>query len=162
MTEENRKTFRLINRISKTFSFVIYNFAYAATLLFRISSKIILTFIPSFMIKPLLVLNIKRVRLIISQVKLITKITQTINIRAIRLVASTKATVKDIIVIYLRMRISFISSAKQKLITNLLIKKITLTIVPTIAQFFSLGFYDPSPLLNLDPITLGNLDFTIV
>ena len=155
----NQKSFTLINRVSKTFPIIIANFAYAATLLFRIRDKIRLTFSPIFYINFIYTLTLKRIRLIISQVKLITKPTQTINLRRVRLIVVARERLKAVTTIYGRIRLTILSSARQKLVSSIVIKKIVLTISPTLAQFFTLGDFDPETLGTLDVQTLGEMDY---
>ena len=155
----NQKSFTLINRVSKTFPIIIANFAYAATLLFRIRDRIRLTFSPIFYINFIYTLTLKRIRLIIFQVKLITKPTQTINLRRVRLIATAREKLKAVTTIYGRIRLTILSSARQKLVSSIVIKKIVLTISPTLAQFFTLGDFDPETLGTLDVQTLGEMDY---
>lgn len=156
----NQKSFTLINRVSKTFPIIIANFAYVATLLFRIRDRIRLTFSPTFYIKFIYTLTLKRIRLIISQVKLITKPTQAINLRRIRLIVAVRERLKAVTTIYGRIRLTIISSARQKLVSSIIIKKVVLTITPVVAQFFTLGDFDPDTLGALDVQTLGEMDYT--
>lgn len=156
----NTKTFSLINKISETFSLRISNFAFATTLLFRIRDKINLVILPSFKISPLMVFNLRRIRLITGVVKLIANITQTINVKKVRLVLSIREILSNTITIYGKVPLSIVSKAIQKATSTILIKKITLTIDPVIATFFILGDFDPEILGDLDPLTLGEMDYT--
>ena len=156
----NQKSFTLINRVSKTFPIIISNFAYAATLLFRIRDRIRLSFSPTFYIKFIYTLTLKRIRLIISQVKLITKPTQTIDLRRVRLIVTVRERLKAVTTIYGRLRLTIVSSARQKLVSSIIIKKIVLSITPTLAHFFTLGDFDPDTLGTLDVQTLGDMDYT--
>lgn len=156
----NQKTFSLVNKISKTFPIIIANFAYAATLLFRIRDRLRLSFSPSFYMNFIYTLAIRRIRLVVSQVKLTVKITQTINARRIRLVTVMKERQKAVTTIYGRIRVNLISSARQRLISSIIIKKITLAISPILAQFYTLGYFDPQTLGTLDLLTLGEMDYT--
>jgi len=156
----NEKTFTLINRVSKTFSLGIKNFAYAATLLFRIRDRIRLTFSPVFAVGLFSTISLRRVRLLFSQMKLITKITQTISLRRIRITYIFRQKMASFVTIFSRIRMTIISSARQKLVSSIIIKKITLAITPTLAQFFTLGDYDPDTLGTLDTLTLGDMDYT--
>jgi hypothetical protein len=156
----NQKTFNLVNRISKSFDLIIDNFAYAATLLFRIAFKITLTFSPKFLIGFVSIINLRRIKLIISQMKLRVSITQTINARRVRILYIMKERASLSLINYIRLRITATTKAIQKAITNIIIKKVTITAVPILAQFFTLGYYDPQTLGTLDVLTLGQMDYT--
>lgn len=156
----NKKTFDLINRVSKSFDLIVDNFAYAATLLVTLRSRLILTFIPTFALGFSSIINLKKIRLIISQVKLTVKPTQTINLRRVRITYSIRERITNTITILSRIGILAVSSARQKLVSNIIIKKIVLTITPTLAQFSTLGQFDPDTLGTLDVLTLGDMDYT--
>lgn len=156
----NQKTFNLVNRVSKSFDLLISNFAYVATLLFRIAFKIGITFSPIFALKVIATINLRRIRIIVSQTKLITSITQTINARKVRLIYTMRETLKAVSTISLRLRMTPVSKAIQKVVSSIIIKKVVLTINPTLAQFFTLGYFDPQTLGDLDALTLGEMDYT--
>lgn len=156
----NQKTFKLINRISKSFDLIISNFAYAATLLFRIAFKITFSLSPKFILGAFSTINLRRIRVIISQVKLITSISQTFNARRIRLIMTMKERLKAIVAIYGRVRLTIISRATQKIFSSIIIRKISILSNPVLAQFFILGDFDPDTLGDLDGFTLGNMDYT--
>lgn len=156
----NQKTFNLVNRISKSFDLIIDNFAYAATLLANFRSRIAITISPTFALSVFSTINLRRIRLVISQMKLIVKLTQTISLRRVRLVISVKERVSNLLTILGRLRITAVSSARQKLVTSIIIRKIVLTIDPTLAIFFTLGDFDPDTLGTLDVLTLGEMDYT--
>lgn len=156
----NQKTFNLVNRVSKSFDLIINNFAYATTLLFRIAFKIGLSFSPTFALKFASTINLRRIRLIISQMKLRVSITQTINVRRVRLIYVLRERLKAISTISLRLRMTPVSKAIQKAVSSIVVKKITLILNPTLAQFFTLGEFDPQTLGDLDALTLGEMDYT--
>ncbi len=156
----NQKTFSLVNRVSKSFDLLINDFAYAATLLFRIAFKIGMSFSPTFALAAFTTINLRKIKLIISQVKLITSITQTINARRVRLIYTMRERLKAVSTISLRLRMTPVSKAIQKAASSIIIKKIVLTIDPTLAQFFILGDFDPQTLGDLDALTLGEMDYT--
>jgi len=156
----NQKTFNLTNRISKSFDMVIDNFAYVATLLMNILFKLRIVFSPTFAIAFLTNINIRKVKLIISQVKLRVSITQTINARRVRIIYVARERIKAVVTILLRNRITFISKAIQKLVSTIVIKKIQIIATPILAQFFTLGYFDPQTLGTLDVLTLGQMDYT--
>lgn len=156
----NTKTFSLINKISETFSLRISNFAFATTLLFRIRDKIKIIILPSFRTKSIILFNLKKVKLITGIVKLVAKVTQTINVKKVKFILSIREILSNTITIYGRIPLSIISKAIQKTASTILIKKITLAINPVIATFFILGDFDPEILGDLDPLTLGEMDYT--
>lgn len=156
----NQKTFNLVNRVSKSFDLLINNFAYAATLLFRVAFKIGMVLSPTFALKFITTINLRRIKIIVSQTKLITSITQTINARRIKFVFTMKERLKAISTISLRLRMTPVSKAIQKVISTITIKKITISAIPVLAQFFTLGYYDPQILGDLDTLTLGEMDYT--
>lgn len=156
----NQKTFSLINRISETFSMRLSNFAFATTLLFRIRDKIKIVILPKFSTKMLTTINLRKVKVSIGVVKLITSIIQTINLKKISIVFTMSDRMSFLIDIYGRIRMTISSKAMQKLLSTIVIKKITLSINPVIATFFTLGYFDPEILGDLDTLTLGDMDYS--
>lgn len=157
---KNSKTFNLIVRTSETFDLIIENFAYAATLLFRIRNKIRITFSPQFFLVMYSTINLRRIRVLISQMKLITSLTQVINLRRVRIILSIKERIKFVSTVYGRVRLSVSSKAIQKVITSIIIKKVSFTMIPILATFYTLGDYDPQILGDLDSLTLGEMDYS--
>lgn len=155
----NEKSFNLYNRIQKVFSLSVAHFAFAATLLLRIRLRLQMTFAPVFAINISSIIRLRRIRILISQVKLITKITQTINLRRVHLSIFAREIIKFVITYSSKIPILIVSTARQKLVSSIIIKKIVLTINPTLAQFFTLGDYDPDTLGSMDTETLGELDY---
>ncbi len=156
----NEKTFDLTNKVSETFSMIISHFAFATTLLFRIRDRLRLIILPSFSMKMVSLINLRKIRLTIGSTKLITSIMQTINAKRVSFIFSIKERLSSIISIYGRIPITISSKAIQKAISTILLKKITLTINPVIATFFTLGYFDPKILGDLDTLTLGKMDYT--
>lgn len=138
----------------------VANFAYAATLLFRIRFKIPITYVYSSIGKIYSTIRLRRVKITISVMKLITSMTQTINLRRVKITASMKEIGKIYSTIYGRLRLTITSKAIQKVVSSIIIKKVVLIIDPTLAQFFTLGDYDPQTLGDLDALTLGEMDYT--
>ena len=87
-------------------------------------------------------------------------ITQTINARRVRIIYVAKERMKAVVTILLKNRITFISKAIQKLVSTIVIKKIQIIATPILAQFFTLGYFDPQTLGTLDVLTLGEMDYT--
>lgn len=155
----NSKSFNLINRISKSFDLVVEGFQFATSIFMNIRFKIPITFISSAIAKIVTTINLRRVKITISQTKLIGKIVTGISLRKVRLNFSMKERGKIVTTIYGRIRISFPTKAIQKIVAGINLRKVVLTIVPTIATFFTLGYYDPSTLATMDTETLGDLDY---
>lgn len=159
---KNEKTFRLVNKTNQVFSIIIAGFEYAATLLvnIRLKSRIITTV--SLFIKAYSIITIKKVRLVISQVKLIVKITQTINSRTIKLLVTFRQRMKAISIIYLRNPMGFISKARQKIVSIIAEGRLTISTSPIFVILYTLGHWDVETLLTLDALTLGDMDYEVV
>lgn len=155
----NKKSFNLTSVSSKTFNLILSSFDYAITFLFRINNKIKIIFIVSLINKITQTINLKKIRILISQVKLIVKPTQTINLKKVRLVVISKLIGKIVSVIKIKNVITFVSLARQKIVSTIIFKKIKFTFVAILATFFTLGNFDPDTLLIMDAKTLGELDY---
>ena len=158
---KNEKNFRLVNKISQNFQIIIANFEYAATLLFNINMKIAIGFMPTFIGKMVTAMRLRRIRIVISTVKLITKMTQAISSRRINIAFVVRERMKAVTSIVLRHPMVFISKARQKIVS--IIGEGFLHIVwdMTLATFFTLGDFDPDTLGDLDIFTLGEMDYTV-
>ena len=122
----NKKSFNLTSVSSKTFSLILSSFDYAVTFLFRINNKIKITFVASLINKFTQTINLKKIRILISQVKLIVKPTQSVNLKTVRLVAVSKLIGKIVSVVRIKNVITFVSAARQKIISSIILKKIKL------------------------------------
>ena len=154
----NKKVFRLTNRISKSFKLLVDNYTFAVTFLFRIREKIRLTFVATLAARVSATINSRRIRLTFLS-KLITKITQTISSRKIKLTILPREIKKAVTTILFNTRLTISSKAIQKLVVNMAQARLTLVTSPILAQFFTLGDYDPDTLGTLDTETLGDLDY---
>lgn len=159
---KNEKTFRLVNKTNQSFSIIIAGFEYAATLLanIRIKSRIITTM--SLFVKGYSAITIKKVRVLISQVKLIVKIVQTINGRTIKLLTTFRQRMKAVVIVYLRNPILFVSKARQKIVSIINEGRLSVTTSPVFVILYTLGHWDGYTLLPLDSMTLGDMDYTVV
>lgn len=155
----NKKSFNLTSVSSKTFNLILSSFDYAVTFLFRIRNKIQITFIASLINKVTQTINLKKIKILISQVKLIVKPTQTINLKKIKFTAISKLIGKVVSVIKIKNVITFISTARQKIISSIILKKIKFTFTAILATFFTLAYHDPSTLAAMDVQTLADLDY---
>lgn len=161
MPNINKKTYNLTVRTSKSFNIIIDGFIAAATLLFRIRDKIVITFIPSFISFNNLSLNMKRVRIIISPVKLIQKVTQTISLKTIKMIYIMKMSMKTTVIIYVRSPITFVSKLRGKIFTVISAGKVRMLATMVMGQIFPLSIYDPQTLGTLDTATLGSMDYIL-
>ena len=155
----NKKSFSITSVSSKTFSLILSSFDYAVTFLFRINNKIKITFVASLINKITQTINLKKIRILISQVKLIVKPTQVVNLKKIRLSIILRLVGKIISTIRIKNVITFISSARQKVISSIVLKKIKFTFTAILATFFTLAYHDPSTLAAMDIQTLADLDY---
>jgi len=107
-------------------------------------------------------IRVKRIRIVISTVKLITKITQSINSKYIKIVYSIKEIMKFIIEINIGNPIFFISKARQKIIMLLSNGFLSIVATAVYAVFYLLGEFDPQTLGTLDTEILGDMDYSLV
>lgn len=159
---KNETTFRLVNRTSKNFSIIIANFQYAATLLFSIRDRVRLSFIMTLFAGAFSTIRLRRIKLVISQMKLITNITQIINTKTVKLLVTFRQRMKAVVTIYLRNPITFISKARQKLVTIIYEGKLRIVTSPVLVILYTLGYWDVYTLAPLDAKTLGEMDYTVV
>ena len=155
----NKKSFNLTSVSSKTYNLILSSFDYAVTFLFRINNKIKITFVANLINKFTQTINLKKIKILISQVKLIVKPTQTVNLKTIKLVAISKLIGKIVSVIKIKNVITFISTARQKIVSSIILKKIKFTFTAILATFFTLAYHDPSTLAVMDIQTLADLDY---
>lgn len=155
----NKKSFNLTSVSSKTFALILSSFDYTITFLFRINNKIKITFVASLINKITQTINLKKIRILISQVKLIVKPTQTVNLKKIKFTALSKLIGKVVSVIRIKNVITFISTARQKIISSIILKKIKFTFTAILGKFFTLAYHGPSTLAAMDIQTLADLDY---
>lgn len=154
----NKKSFKLINRVSHSFRIFVDGFTFAVTFFFRIRERIRITFISKLRTKLTTTINSRRIRLVM-QSKLIANVIQTISSRSIRLTSIAQEIKKAVTTIDSDMLIVFISKATQKAVVAMTQGRFRLITSPVLAQFFTLGTYDPSTLGTLDTETLGDMDY---
>lgn len=160
MNNVNKKSFMIVQRIRQSFSMIINDFAVVTTFLFRIKDKISFTFIMSLLTKATTTMRVKRVRLTFGTVKLIQSTTETFNLKRVKITYSIKETLKFILSIGLKHRITWGMSQRQKVVTNLGIKKVKITFVPDLRTFIKLSTLDPQTLSTFDAGYLGSMDYT--
>ncbi len=161
MSNINKKTFSLINRISKSFTLYIANFALSVTFIFRIRDRVRLFFTPILALRMVSTITIKRIRLTISQMKLTEKITQTINARRVKITYVFKEALKAVTIFTFKNVTTFIMKERDKVVT-IIRQKAPLTFVAILGTFYTLLEYDPDTLSATDAITLGVLDYTVL
>lgn len=157
--DTNKKTFKLLKRVSASFSAVVTGFSVVTTLLFRIRDRIEFTFIMSLISKLTTTVNLKRVRLNFGTVKLITAPLITINTKRVKLTYNLKERLKFTLTVLLKNRITWGMSMRQKLISTIGVKKVKITFNPSIFEFLKLLTFDPQTLATLDTEALGEMDY---
>ena len=158
---KNEKNFRLVNRISKNFQLIIANFEFAATLIANIRQKLNIGFVMSLANRVFSTISLRKIRMVISQVKLITSITQAISSRRVKLAFIVRERMKAVVSVVIKHPILFVSKARQKLVSAIKEGFLHISWVMTLATFFSLGDFDPDTLGTLDVLTLGDMDYTV-
>ena len=159
---KNEKTFRLVNKISQSFSIIVTNFQYAATLLVNIRLKLNVIAVAILRMKLVTVMRLRKIRITISTMKLITNMVQTISARRINILTTLRQSMKAVVIVYIRQPITFVSKARQKLVSIIKQGKLTLVGTPVLVQLFLLGYFDPDTLGDWDASTLGAMDYTVV
>ncbi len=155
----NKKSFNLTAISSKTYNIILSSFDYAVTFLFRIRNKIRINFVSSAVVKFVSTFNLKKIKILISQVKLIVKPTQVINLKKIYINISSSLIGQIFSNITITNSIIFISTARQKIISSIILKKIKFSFTAILATFFTLAYHDPSTLATMDVQTLADLDY---
>lgn len=158
----NTKTYSVITRSSKTFNLLISGFRSATTFIFRIRDKVSIAFVSTLASKISTTMNLKRIRMIVSQVKLTTKMTQTINSKRISITYIFRQRMKSVATIYSYSPILFSSKVQQKILSSIKQGILSIGISPTLASFYTLGDHDAKTLGEMDLLTLGELDYETV
>jgi hypothetical protein len=156
----NSKSFNLIVKENKSFSFIMSYFDYAITFVFNIKPKIVLTYLMSVLSKITQTLTVKKVKILISKMKLISAIIQTINVKKIKIVSSFIQIIKFVINPKINLDLVFVGLLRQKIVSLINMKNLTITSSVILATFYPLSVYDPQTLLTLDSMTLGAIDYT--
>lgn len=157
----NTKTFRLTNRISKTFQVVIAGFEFATSLFFHIRFTIHQVFNSSVKMKAVTNINLRKV--ILSAIAILkSKNLLTINLRQVKLAFTPKEVGKLTINFVEKLPIAFSLKAILKNLLTVNLKKIVLTITMILAHYWRLLDFDPQQLSALDVQTLGQMDYQIL
>jgi hypothetical protein len=165
MTDINKKSFITVLRNSKSFTVSVFGFSITASLFSNIVAKVrvVTTMIIGLGLRVSLV--IKRVRFTFNNalIKLYTKLVLSLNLRKIGLtISAMKLTTKWIQSIGTKRVILGLLMKMRLRITDSLIKvsKITLGLLPLVGSFTKLSVFDPQMLVALDSTTLQNMDVT--
>jgi hypothetical protein len=158
--EINKKTFRLSNKISKSFSMAINNFQMVVTFLFRIRPKIRLGFALRLRTKLVTLLSIKKVRLS-AITSLIQNIVQTVSIKKIKLSYVIRERLSSFPTIDVSQNIFYSFSQRQKVSGTISAGILSLVIDPILAKLFLLIDFDLDTLDVLDVQTLGDMDYVL-
>ena len=154
----NKKSFNLVNVVSKSFNIAVSGFTFATSLFFRVAMKIPISFMSSIIAGVSSTVRLRRIR--ISAVsKLIGSQVQTISLRKVRLTSSLKASISNTMAMVQKIPIVYGMSGIVKTITSVS-WKLPIDFDPTLATFFTLGYYDPDTLGTWDASTLGDMDYT--
>lgn len=155
----NKKTYSLIIRAKKSFSVFISNFPFSETLLFRVRDKIRLVITSQVYTGLFSMVNARKIRIIFSQMKLISNLLITINAKKVRLSIIMRQIGKIVSPIYIRVEQVFNISSRQKAIT-LIDNIFSISTDPILASFFILSTYDGESLSTMDSETLSDLDYS--
>ena len=135
--QANKHDYSFATVISKSFNIALNDFAYAVTFLFHIKSKILFTLAMTLTTKMVSTINVKRVRLLISAVKLTTKLTQTVDARYIKVVYIMRQRMKAVSTITSYTPMTFVSKARQKVVSVIDNGITSVLVTPTLAKFFT-------------------------
>lgn len=157
----NIKKFTLYNKTLKAFSISIYNFASALTLLGNVSLKVGISYVISFLSKATSTITIKKVRLTISKVSILSKITQTLSAKRISILSAIKEAMKVLAVLENGFTLVPHASLVYR-VGSSLSSKLQLTATIILAEFNTLFDFDPDTLGDMDIQTLGDLDYALL
>lgn len=159
----NKKSFNITSVSLKAFSIILDNFDAAVTFFFRIKEKIHITIVSSALSKTTSNILIKRIKTIVSSVKIIGRQVQSIAIKPVKISTIIKEIGKVSLTTNLK-KVGFVivSRARGKILSNITIKKIKFNFIGLYGTFYTLGLYDPQTLGTLDSKTLGEMDFTVI
>lgn len=156
----NSKSFNLTVIARKSFDLIIDNFDFAFTLLFRLREHIRVEFLSTAIANATQSLRVKRVK-IVSLMKMIFKNYPVITVKKIKMVLNMRLAILFDMLLNEHISLSMISTIGQRLVLPLSIKKVRISADPTLAEFYTLGQYDPDTLGTMDLLTLGELDYTL-
>ncbi len=159
----NKKSFITKLVSSKSFTFILDNFDYAVTFLFRIKQRIPITFISHANLGSVSNIVLKKVKMVVSNSKLIGKVVSNITLKKVKLGLVAREIGKILFPITLKkIKLNAISRVIQKVVSSFGIKKIKIGFVGIYGTFYYLSTYDPQTLATMDSQTLSQLDFTII
>jgi len=158
----NQKDFRVVNRISKAFSFILSNFPFALTLIFRITMRMPLTFLSKIISHPTITIVTKKISLVISAMKLTEHPVATIKSGIMRTLYTIKESIKFTIDFISGINIMDFRMGLRERTTAAISQHMPITFSILLAVFNYLGTFDPEILGDLDTQTLGDMDYTII
>lgn len=155
----NTKSFNLTNVASKSFTLILKAFDYALTFLFRIKQKIQITFVSHASMKAISNIVIKKIKMTISSVKFLAYNLLALNLKPVRIVSTIREIGKIASAINIgTIHQEFVSHARQKIVSNIIIKKIKILWVATLGTFYTLASFDSETLSSLDIKMLAEMD----
>ena len=156
-TNSKKLSVRLVS--GKAISIILSGFQYATSLFFNFGIKIPMTFIGKSREKLITTISIKKIT-IRALAKIRFSISQTIKVSKITANIIARERKKIISPIKLRVRISPISKAIQRVSSSIFLRRIRIVASPTIATFYTLATFDPQALSVNDSKTLLQMDYT--
>lgn len=143
----------------KVFNLYVRGITIINSWLFKIKIKVPITF--NMIVSKLftLTLRIKAIRLNISKMSLLTNFPIIINLKMIALKIKMKTIEKWDVVINSSLSLNLKTKALQKIFSTIHIPAPIITFLPFLGQFAILGTYDPWTLLQMDGLTLLELDY---
>lgn len=156
----NSKSFNLISITRKSFNLIINNFDFVFTLLFRLREHVRIEFLSKAIVNATQSLRVKKIS-IVSLMKMISKNYPVIRVKKIKMLLSMRLAILFDFLMNENISLNIITTIGQRLVLPLTIKKIGISADPTLAEFYTLGQYDPDTLGTMDLLTLGELDYTL-
>jgi hypothetical protein len=157
----NKKSFSVIIKNSKAYNLIVTGFEVANTLLFHINDKIKIHFTPKFLVKIFSTISLGKLNIIFNN-KVTVKIVQVFRVTKVSIVFGIRQKLSAVLPVIIKMPITFISHAIQKIVIAFSGGKLVLTISMLLTHFYTLGYFDPNPLSVEDTQTLGQMDYTIL
>jgi hypothetical protein len=159
----NRKTINLTARQRKSFNINLSYFDFAFTFIVRILLGINLSFLISMTTKIQQTFILKKIRVIVNSFRMTTKRSQTFILKRAVLLILMKLSKKFSSTIILKNTIlEFLMRTSMKVSNTVILKKIVLSWVLLKVILNKLSAYDLQPLSDLDPESLGTLDYLIL
>ena len=155
----NKSSFNLVFRNKSSFSFALTGFVFAVTFFFRIRERINIEIVPSLISKLFTTVKGGIIRNSYTM-KIQQKVTQVISARRVKVSYVMKQRMKNVIADTMKIPIVFSLRERQKVQTLIKTGILSISIIPILALFYTLGDYDPDTIGSMDATTLGDLDFS--